>query len=102
MSTYNRSAWLKLNKDKYTCELCKFSTPMRSNYILHCSRVKHFRNVDGIVPETVYECKVCEYTASTNGSLKKHRASIKHTKAVKKADPSYNHPNKFIKKKVYE
>jgi predicted RNase H-like nuclease (RuvC/YqgF family) len=93
----------------YHCELCQFTTPLKSNYTTHVSSQKHTRFVefrDRVQPEVILEapqiqpvdnvlttqaekvaefvCKHCEQKFAFKQSMYRH---IKNT-CKKKEDPS--------------
>ena len=59
----------------YSCETCKFTTPLKSNYTKHLETRKHIKNSAEVSPLKTYNCKFCENTYSHKQSVTKHLKS---------------------------
>ena len=59
----------------YSCEICKFTTPLRSNYKNHLETRKHIKNMSEVSPDKTYKCKYCEKTYLHKQSVTKHLKS---------------------------
>ena len=40
-----RQEWLKNNKNRYECKICKFGSCNKGNLLAHYKRAKHIKNV---------------------------------------------------------
>ena len=56
----------------YSCETCKFTTPLKSNYMSHHETRKHIKNSAEVSQAKTYDCKFCHKTYSHKQSLTKH------------------------------
>jgi hypothetical protein len=59
----------------YSCETCKFTTPLKSNYTKHLETRKHIKNSAEVSPLKTYNCKFCENTYSHKQSVTNHLKS---------------------------
>jgi hypothetical protein len=65
----------------YTCDCCKFTTPLKGNYSDHLLTKKHIRNIQTqqasikpkrATPTEVFTCKYCDQKYKHSQSLNKH------------------------------
>jgi hypothetical protein len=66
----------------YSCETCKFTTPLKSNYTNHLETRKHIKNSSEVSPVKTYDCTFCEKKYSHKQSVTKHLKSCKKKEEV--------------------
>jgi hypothetical protein len=59
----------------YSCETCKFTTPLKSNYTNHLETRKHIKNSAEVSQVKTYDCKFCDKKYSHKQSVTKHLKS---------------------------
>lgn len=68
-------------KKRYECDMCNYSTDIRSHFFSHLNTRKHNRMVQA-GGKKVFRCDLCEYSTSQSCNYKRHLLSAKHVRKL--------------------
>jgi hypothetical protein len=71
------------DEQKYVCNLCKYTTNRKSDYLKHRATIKHLKQCENNTPDTLiekYYCEKCDFLTYRRFDWNRHMQSSKHSK----------------------